>query len=150
MTRHTTHAVLVVAVCWYGVATAQDVKPTQASLFNECRRIHLRIDAPNYGAEDSARGIAESRLRSAQLYRIPNPNGGRDLLEVGNVLAIELSDYSVRVAFTPSTRAGDDHIRVTTAWEAIVSPAEQRSTLAAIIDHFVQEYLRENESACTP
>lgn len=63
---------------------------------------------------------------------------------------IEVSEYSVRVAFTPSSVVGDEHISVTTAWEAdIVGPAEQRSTLVAIIDHFVSEYVQANDAACS-
>lgn len=132
------------AVLFFLLPSAANPTQTTAPLFTGCRMVTLRVEAPSYAEEDVIRSMAESRLRSAAIYR--NPIRGRNYL-AGATLWVELRGQKLVVSF--SSYGGRSGRRPTTSWSDFVFDREDsREVLAAILDHFVQEYLRVNESAC--
>ena len=72
-----------------------------ASLFTGCMEVELRVvDGDSPRQESMIRGMAESRLRDAGLYRAPNSTGAINYLS-DSTLRVEVSDsFFVRVSFT--------------------------------------------------
>ena len=117
-----------------------------ASLFTGCMEVELRVEGDSPRQESMIRGMAESRLRDAGLYRAPNSTGAINYLS-DSTLRVEVSDsFFVRVSFT---KRGVNLMTLTTAWETYAGDDEiLREVLATVLDHFVVEYLRVNEEAC--
>ena len=90
--------------------------------------------------------MAESRLRTARLYRTPSPRGARNLLSAATLRVEVPESYFVRVSFL---KYGPDLMSLTTRWETYAGDDEHmRKALSEILDHFVLEYMRVNEAAC--
>ena len=70
-------SVLFLPTALPGMAASQ---PDEAPLFTGCRKVELQVEAPSFGDEEVIRSMAESSLRTANLYRTPHPTGARDLL----------------------------------------------------------------------
>ena len=121
--------------------------PGEPPLFTRCMKVELQVRAQSYLDEEVIRSMAESRLRSANLYRTPHPTGARNYMSLSRLNVEYLkSEIVLRVSFD---KYGSDIGDVKTLWETIVEDdSAMRDTLAEILDHFVLEYRRANRDAC--
>ena len=139
-----------------GGATAQDVSVRDRfELFNACRPMHLIVGNMHAGVaeigltKESIQAAVESRLRAARLYDVDaDPNLYVNVNVVGRAHSLRL-EY-VKFLYDPVSE------------DSGFAPTWQRSStgthggdaayilsiLAGVMDIFLVEYLRVNESAC--
>ena len=142
------------------IAPVQDVTDfDRFQLFNNCERMSLEVVlAPSESADaikltkERLQFATESRLRSAQLFK---SDGGFPVLavevDVGDQAFLTSLGYN-KTLFDPASGKGG----FATVWrESMLGTHGQNgaefilSGLSELIDEFLTEYLRVNESACT-
>ena len=143
-------AIVTLLLC-AGRVAAQDVTESDRfQLFNECRRMYLiALVNPAVGNEDTIETLVRRRLRAARLY---SERLGDDtaVLQVvygfGRNTPVRLS--YVKHLYDP---VSETYGRAP-AWRRRPTRdyARARQHLSDLLDHFIHEYLRVNESACSP
>ncbi len=131
-------------------------------LFTDCRPVYLtvfvQVDAPEVSGltEERVKSVAESRLRAARLYE-SNPELLSDigLLHVAVWVQEQSRVSTSKVEFLkPFTDQFTSQYRHTGTWEsARAGIADSNGSLvmqavSEMVDEFINEYLRVNESAC--
>ena len=131
------------------------------ALFTGCRSMYLGVndlsqDARSIGLSvERIRHSAESRLRSAKLFRSPNSPWSKDIYNLSISINVVGMAFNISVAFKKpvfDSRSGLSKSAIT--WDRASAGTHGRdasfiiSALSEHIDAFIVEYLRVNEQEC--